>query len=1096
MAETRQNRPEDRAPRRRWHRVVLAITVGLAVFFAAVLYRVTDRSVAVPAFARGIFVERLNTALAPLQVDVASMSVSLNPGSGPPRVSFRGIGFVDPDGARMGGLDRVVATLSGPDLRRGRIRLQTIQLSGATLEINRAADGRFSVSFGDAGGEAFDAAGAMLDVFGAVESSLSPPALSLLTRIESTGTQIHFDDAVTGRTWRFDDGRILLAREGAKLTSSIAFTMDAEETDPTTISFGWSKELGQRAARIEAKFTDLPSDLLSEQVAALNWLGIISAPIAGSVAADLSGDGTLGDFQGVLDIGSGRLTAAAAGTAGFDGAKAYFSYDAERQKITFNEINLATDDIRLQASGSAYIRGNDAREITALLGQFRFTRLSIDPQGLFEAPVKFTEGAVDLRVVPEPFRVDIGQIVLLDGETRISGSGQVGVSGDGVTASAEFTIPAITPDRVLALWPVGLNKKPRAWLSANILGGELQDVKGSIRVVPGEKPRLALGFRILDMGVRFIKTLPPVTGAYGYGVITGTDLSIKVESGQIVTATGQALDVSGSSFLIPDTRPKPAPGQVALNLKGRLKAVLSLLDEPPFEFLSKGKVPLDIADGDVEMKADIGLILKEKVLPPDVQLSAGGTITGATSERIVPGKHLRAERLRAVADNTGLTISGPAIVGAASFDGAWRQNFGPEHKGRSRFEAQVDLTDESLREFGIALPPGYIGGKGIGTLEIDLVKDKPPAFRLRSDLNRITLAVPPVGWSKPKNERGSLDVGGTFGNPTRIDWLNLKTKGFEFTGSVALKPGNKLDTIRFASVNIGDWYKGSARIVADGGTVALAIDGGSLDFRRARFGIGGNDAGIPVSGGLDRFQITETVALTDVQARLSTAGGVTGTFTGRINGGAPIEGTLAPARGGVRVRAGSADAGAALRSAGLFKDARGGTLDLALVPGGAARTYLGEVAIKDTRVRNVPALAELLNAISVVGLLEQLNGEGIGFSAVESRFRIGPDQVEVIDGNAIGPSMGLTMEGVYDTRAGRADMRGVITPFYVLNGIFEQTKLFGGLLGKKRGEGVVGITYRLKGAFSDPDVLVNPFSILTPGVFREIFNSPPPRVRE
>jgi len=72
------------------------------------------------------------------------------------------------------------------------------------------------------------------------------------------------------------------------------------------------------------------------------------------------------------------------------------------------------------------------------------------------------------------------------------------------------------------------------------------------------------------------------------------------------------------------------------------------------------------------------------------------------------------------------------------------------------------------------------------------------------------------------------------------------------------------------------------------------------------------------------------------------------------------------------------------------------------------------------------------------------------------------------------------------------DAIGVVTPFYAVNGIFEQTGLFAGLLGKKAGEGVFGFNYQMQGKGDKLKIDVNPLSILTPGVFRDLFNSPMP----
>jgi hypothetical protein len=63
-------------------------------------------------------------------------------------------------------------------------------------------------------------------------------------------------------------------------------------------------------------------------------------------------------------------------------------------------------------------------------------------------------------------------------------------------------------------------------------------------------------------------------------------------------------------------------------------------------------------------------------------------------------------------------------------------------------------------------------------------------------------------------------------------------------------------------------------------------------------------------------------------------------------------------------------------------------------------------------------------------------------------------------------------------------MSGVVSPIYLLNGI-------GSILTRK-GEGLFGFAFGLKGTAAEPDVQVNPLSILTPGMFRELFRAPPP----
>jgi len=252
-----------------------------------------------------------------------------------------------------------------------------------------------------------------------------------------------------------------------------------------------------------------------------------------------------------------------------------------------------------------------------------------------------------------------------------------------------------------------------------------------------------------------------------------------------------------------------------------------------------------------------------------------------------------------------------------------------------------------------------------------------------------------------------------------------------------------------------------------------------------RDGASSSDSG-PVTLALDRLKISSGIILRKLRGDISPTGGLNGHLTATVQGGAPITITLAPAPHGTGIRVQSNNAGGVLRGAGIFEKSNGGTMDLILTPRGPAGDYDGTLMIRNTRVKGAPALAELLSAISVVGILEMLDGKGLMFGTVTGKFRLTPNALQVTSGSAVGPSLGISMAGVMDFNTNQLKMQGVISPIYILNGV--------GALVSRRGEGLFGFNYSLTGSADDPKVGVNPLSILAPGFLRGIFRKKAPEI--
>jgi len=117
-----------------------------------------------------------------------------------------------------------------------------------------------------------------------------------------------------------------------------------------------------------------------------------------------------------------------------------------------------------------------------------------------------------------------------------------------------------------------------------------------------------------------------------------------------------------------------------------------------------------------------------------------------------------------------------------------------------------------------------------------------------------------------------------------------------------------------------------------------------------------------------------------------------------------------------------------------------------------------------------------------------LGGEGLAFSDVSARFRLTPDTIEITEGSAVGASLGVSLRGTYGLRSRRLAFQGVFSPVYMLNSI--------GSFLTRRGEGLFGFNYAVRGTADAPQGSVNPLSIFTPSMFRELFRRAPPEITQ
>ncbi len=136
--------------------------------------------------------------------------------------------------------------------------------------------------------------------------------------------------------------------------------------------------------------------------------------------------------------------------------------------------------------------------------------------------------------------------------------------------------------------------------------------------------------------------------------------------------------------------------------------------------------------------------------------------------------------------------------------------------------------------------------------------------------------------------------------------------------------------------------------------------------------------------------------------------------------------------------------------------------------------------IYDFKLKELPALTKLLTLASLQGIADLLSGEGIRFDEFEMNFTSRNNLMVIDEIYAIGPAISVLMEG-YIEKKDLISLRGTLVPATTVNKTISSIPVLGSILvGKKVGEGVFGVSFKIKGPPKNLETTVNPIKTLTP----------------
>ena len=142
---------------------------------------------------------------------------------------------------------------------------------------------------------------------------------------------------------------------------------------------------------------------------------------------------------------------------------------------------------------------------------------------------------------------------------------------------------------------------------------------------------------------------------------------------------------------------------------------------------------------------------------------------------------------------------------------------------------------------------------------------------------------------------------------------------------------------------------------------------------------------------------------------------------------------------------------------------------------------VSKLTIENFKVTKAPSFATLLTLADLNGFADLLSGDGVSFDILEAHMQDENNVITVKEILALGSSVSLRMEGYIDKKTGLVSLSGILVPAKTLNRLVSKIPLIGNILvGDKVGEGVFGVSFKMKGFPEKIKTSVNPLKTITP----------------
>ena len=875
-------------------------------------------------------------------------------------------------------------------------------------------------------------------------------------------------------------------------------TLDAASGD-RTLSLSFSQ---LTIADIEPNF-GRPESLITSDI-----------PLFGRATVRLAANGDVKDAQLRFDLGAGQFVSGfGKDTIVLDEATIRVHWDVAQRTLVLDPSNFQFGPTNAVLTGAIKPLSDKSDGRYSFDFETRGAMLASDTQS--PAIVADRIALVGTADFPGK-RIDITDFDITTPVASVAAAGTLGLEGatPSLALSASFT--PMTIAAMKQIWPPTLAGPARKWVLDHVTGGRIASahfeaaVPGGVlwtgeRVTMPEN-YMRLDARLEDVSFTTVGTIPPITGVSGNAVVAGSTFGIDIDKGTIAAPSGKAVKLTAGIFAVPNTAVANAESRIETQFEGDIGAIAEIADSEPMRAMSRNSIDPANLSGSGKGSLSISMPLKPGLLPSDVTWRATLDTTGFASSAPIEGKIIKAGAFDMTATADAFSIAGKATINGvpATIDMTQplRGIDGERDPGAARSSVQLVLDAAARKRLGIGLD-NMLGGT-VGASITDL-GDGRKGQHYDLDLKQARLVMQALGWSKgigvparlvfdmlPREDGGFL-----------IDNMVATGDGFGFRGKAILDAKNGLVSADLDRLSLRKGDQIALNLARKGDSYQITARGPSFDARGliAQFkasppaGGDGDAASLSIDAKIDSITGFGQVALSNSSILVSTASGAVrkASLKGGLPGGGVAMIYTDSGSDGANLDLQSADAGNLFAFVDLYRRISGGKLRLSGERTGARGPLTGVFDIASFAIVNEASMRKLVSASTGTGADAQPSGldpDHVPFDRMRLDYTKRGSLIVIEDAVLRGASVGATLNGTIDLAKQVISVAGTYLPAYAVNNLFGRLPLIGLALGGGSQGGLFGVTFKVEGPIAGPSLTVNPLSMITPGIFRKIFEFP------